>query len=88
MNWYRTLEFSFLFVGAMSLSLGIPAECAFRYDLRKLLNSAETNLDQDDRRVVKQEWTPDGNWQAIMTSFEMGTSAWQLGVNRIHGPPP
>ena len=88
MKWFYSLEFTFLFLGSMSLSLGIPAECNFRYDLRKLLNSADANLDQDDRRVVNQERTPDGNCQGIMTSFEIVPSAWQLGVNRIHGPPP
>ena len=88
MKFYHSLECTFLLLGSMSLSLGIPAECSFRYDVRKLLNSADANLDQDDCRVDKQERTPEGNCQAIMTSFEIAPSAWQLGVNRIHGPPP
>ena len=88
MKFYYSLEFTFLLLGSMSLSLGIPAECAFRYDVRRLLNSADTDPDQDDRRVDNQERTPDENWQNFMTSFEIAPSAWQLGVNRIHGPPP
>jgi hypothetical protein len=88
MKFKDSLEFTFLLLGSMSLSLGIPAECSFRYDVRKLLNSADIDPDQDDRRVDNQERTPDGNCQIIMTSFEIAPSVWQLGVNRIHGPPP
>lgn len=84
----RTLEFSLLLVGAMSLSLGIPAECAFRYDIRKLMNSADTNLDRDDLMSRNQERNPEGCCQTFSTPSEMRPSSMQLGVIRIHGPPP
>jgi hypothetical protein len=88
MKMYHSLEFTFLLLGSMSLSLGIPAECNFRYDLRKLLNSADANLDQDDYRVVNQERNPEQNSQDVSTPVDMAPSRTQLGVNRIHGPPP
>jgi len=88
MKIYHSLEYTFLLLGSMSLSLGIPAECAFRYDLRRLLNSADDNLDQDDCRVVNQERNPEQCCQNVSTSIEMAPSAMQLSVNRIHGPPP
>jgi len=88
MKIYHSLELTFFLLGSISLSLGIPAECNFRYDLRKLLNSADTNPDQDDCRVVNQERNPEPCCQNISTPVEMAPSTMQLGVNRIHGPPP
>ena len=88
MKVYHLIEFHFLLLGSLSLSLGIPAECAFRYDLRNLLNSADANPDQDDGRIVHQEWNPDPYLQNMSTPKEIVPSAMQLGVIRIHGPPP
>lgn|GEM_PF-4802797 len=88
MKMYYSLEFTFLLLGSMSLSLGIPAECNFRYDLGNLLQAADANPDQDDGKVVNQERNPEQCSQDVSAPRDMTPSAMQLGVNRIHGPPP
>jgi hypothetical protein len=81
-------ENSLYVIGLMALSLGVPQQCAFEYDLKELLG--ETDSVKEDKLCGNSElgFTETASLGGVRTRrYARPVEMSFLEANRIHAPP-
>ena len=90
MKFYRFFEDGFYIMALMGLSLGIPEECAFEYNLKELLLDSDNSDNSGKDAMLKRDFYKRNETFAGSLSLSKNILEREMaiiGANGIHGPP-